>query len=582
MLRRTHVYKNQNGVALNASFNGTPVQVLDRTGFSMIAKWAEAAGGVQTFTSAAAEITDVTCLGDTGVREITTIDCVADTGVMENAVVTFPAVAGAAQADYIVISNIAGTKWAAWLDIDAAGIAPTGADFLAVPVGNRVMVSITTGQLAPAVAAAAVSALGTLAGITITDNLDGTVDFDQTLMGNATDIAPHNANDSGVGSITIATTPGVNSNLNSTYFTISSVNAVSKVQKDFFVWFNVNSEGVAPVIAGKTAVPVAIAAGAADTAVATAVKNALAALTNDFGASAPAAQVTVTNVKIGNVTDAADGMPATGFTIATLLDGVNSNLNNKYFLINSALDAVSYYVWFSSDGLGTDPALVGKTGVMVPIVVGSQADTDVAAAVDAASITGIGSSAVGAVVTFTNAADGATTNATAGTSGFTVLVTTQGVTSVINLTGDTVSMPLHGYVSGQKVAVTTSGAIPTGIPGTAYIIVVDPNTIKFASSKSNALLGSAVNISSEGTGVQTLTRQALNSTLKLQASNDFNPNINPVVAGTWSDITGSTVTMAGAGDYGWNVSDVYYAWVRLVYTWVDGDGSIDCFVCVKD
>ena len=583
MLRRTHVYKNQNAVALNASFNGNPVQVLDRTGYSMIAAWTEAAGAVQTFASAAAEVTDVTCLGDTGVREVSTIDCVAETGALEKAVVTFPAVAAAAQADYIVIPNVAGSKWAAWLDIDAAGTEPTGAEYLAVAPINRIKISVTTGQLAPAVGIAATAALvGVLTNIAVSDNGDGTLDFDQTKLGNPANIAPHNADDTGVGSITIATTPGANSNLNNTYFTISSVNAVSKVQKDFFVWFNVNGEGVAPVIAGKTAVAVALSVGAIDTAVATAVKNALHALTDDFSAAAPAALVTVSNKKIGNVTNAADGMPNTGFTILTSVAGVDSNLNNKYFLVNSALDAAQYYVWFNADGLGTDPALVGKTGVAVAVVVGSQADTDVAAAVDAAALAGIGSGAVGAVVTFTNAAAGATTDASAGTSGFTVSVTTQGVTTVLDLTAETIAVPLHGYVSGQKLAMTTSGALPTGIPATAYVIVVDLNTIKIATSKSNALAGTAVNISTEGSGVQTMTRQALNGVVKLQACNDYNPAVNPVLPGTWTDITGSAVTMAGAGSYGWNVADVYYNWVRLAYAWDAGDGVVSCDVCVKD
>jgi len=39
----------------------------------------------------------------------------------------------------------------------------------------------------------------------------------------------------------------------------------------------------------------------------------------------------------------------------------------QYFLINSAGDAVEYYVWFKVDGAGADPAVVGKTGVLVNV-----------------------------------------------------------------------------------------------------------------------------------------------------------------------------------------------------------------------
>jgi antitoxin (DNA-binding transcriptional repressor) of toxin-antitoxin stability system len=115
-----------------------------------------------------------------------------------------------------------------------------------------------------------------------------------------------------------------------------------------------------------------------------------------------------------------------------------------------------------------------------------------------------------------------------------------------------------------------------------YAIVVDDSTLQFATSLANALAGTEVNITSDGTGVHTITPAALSGSFKLQASNDYNPKINPVAAGTWSDITGSTVAAAGSGSFGWNVSDVYYAWVRLVWTFADGTGNVSATTCVKD
>jgi len=567
-----------------ASFNSTPVEVLDRNGYSIVADWTGGVTSAKNFVSGKAEITDITCVADVGAKEVTTVACLADNGAFEVGVITFPAVAALAQGDYAVISNVAGDKWAVWFDIDTSGVVPTGAAYTAITPANRVMASVATGDLAPTVAAAAVTALGTLTNLTVLDNSDGTVTFTQTKVGNPTNITPHNTDDSGAGSLTVATTPGVNSNLNNTYFTISSVNATSKAQKDFFVWFNVNSEGTAPVIAGKTAVAVALAAGAADTAVATAVKNALHALTGDFTAAAPAATVTVTNVKVGNVTNAADGVPNTGFTINTSVTGVNSNLNNKYFTIQSALDAVSYYVWFSVDGLGTDPAVAGKTAVPVALTFGSQADTDVAAALDAATIAGIGSAAVGATVTFTNAATGASTDAVDGASatGFTFSVTTQGITTQVNQTDDQATVTAHGLITGAKVALTTTGTLPAGLVATMYVIVVDASTLKFATSLANALAGTAEDITDDGSGTHTVTPAALSGIFTLQASNDYDPRVHPVAAGTWSDITGSSVVVAGSGSFGWNVSDVYYAWVRLVWTFADGTGTMSASTCVKD
>lgn len=54
-------------------------------------------------------------------------------------------------------------------------------------------------------------------------------------------------------------------------------------------------------------------------------------------------------------------------------------------------------------------------------------------------------------------------------------------------------------------------------------------------------------------------------TLKLQASLD----------GTnWDDISGASTTIAGAGNILWNVTDVMFPWVRVVFTRTSGTGSL--------
>lgn len=66
------------------------------------------------------------------------------------------------------------------------------------------------------------------------------------------------------------------------------------------------------------------------------------------------------------------------------------------------------------------------------------------------------------------------------------------------------------------------------------------------------------------------TGSSINGTFKLQASSDPVPQANvtvvPAVPMNWTDITGSPFTVNSAGSYMWNVSDVEYNWVRLVYT----------------
>lgn len=77
------------------------------------------------------------------------------------------------------------------------------------------------------------------------------------------------------------------------------------------------------------------------------------------------------------------------------------------------------------------------------------------------------------------------------------------------------------------------------------------------------------------------TNGSLGGALKLQASVDYNAvpfGVTPVT-GNWVDIANSSVTLTGAGSYIWNVSQVMYPWVRVVYTHLGGDaGSLDVFV----
>lgn len=74
-------------------------------------------------------------------------------------------------------------------------------------------------------------------------------------------------------------------------------------------------------------------------------------------------------------------------------------------------------------------------------------------------------------------------------------------------------------------------------------------------------------------------------TIKLQASNDIvqvDPsNSNPVgpdpagLVVNWSDIPSSSQAIAGAaGNFLWNQADVGYRWVRVVYTFASGTGTL--------
>lgn len=220
---------------------------------------------------------------------------------------------------------------------------------------------------------------------------------------------------------TVTTVADVAGSLNSSYFILSSINLVTKVQKNFYMWFNVNSQGVDPALPGKTAVPIAVATGASANTIATSMRTALNALTNDFIATGSSAAVIITNRAPGPVPAAANGTASTGFTFGSATLGVTSNLNNTYFFINNSVadGGTQFYVWFNVNGIGTDPILVGPTAIPVAINAG---DTSSIATATASAIQGAAAmtaSAALAVITTTNTSAGPFTPAADFDTGFT-------------------------------------------------------------------------------------------------------------------------------------------------------------------
>lgn len=125
---------------------------------------------------------------------------------------------------------------------------------------------------------------------------------------------------------------------------------------------------------------------------------------------------------IGNKTDATAGDSGLGVSIS---DGV-SNLNNQYFLLNSAVDRTEYYVWFDFNSTGVDPAIAGKTGIEVDFTLSDTYEY----------LMGRISTTIGALDDFTTEYDakvfiqtagiGVTTSTTDGNSGTTISTITEG------------------------------------------------------------------------------------------------------------------------------------------------------------
>lgn len=298
-----------------------------------------------------------------GNPEISTITTVADTGVFEVQRVTAPATAGATQADYFVLSNFAGQTAAIWLDIDAAGAAPTGAAYVAATF--KIKASIATGDTATQVAGKIVTAMSTtLPNITITDNADGTIDFTSTLFGNVAAPARHNADDSGNGSFTVATqTAGVASNLNNSYFLYDTPDNA------YLFWINVANKGSAPSVVGRTNVAVPVAASAANTTVASALNTAMDAQT-DIVSTVLSNVVTANNLEAGTVSIPVDGTAATGFTFLVTQAGITAGLNNGKFDATMTQSDPGVYVFVFDKNFGRVPevGVTAKTDNRVPRV----------------------------------------------------------------------------------------------------------------------------------------------------------------------------------------------------------------------
>lgn len=111
----------------------------------------------------------------------------------------------------------------------------------------------------------------------------------------------------------IADTAG---SLNSKFFLLAS----AYDRRLYYVWYDVNSAGVDPAVAGRTGVKISVATNATAAQVATATASALDALA-DFVATPASAIVTVTNATGGPATDTVDGSAPTGFTFLTTTQG---------------------------------------------------------------------------------------------------------------------------------------------------------------------------------------------------------------------------------------------------------------------
>ena len=153
-------------------------------------------------------------------------------------------------------------------------------------------------------------------------------------------------------------------------------------------------------------------------------------------------------------------------------------------------------------------------------------------------------------------------------------------TSDVNVTANTITEAGHGYVTGLKGQFTTTTTLPAGLSTSTdyFVIKVDADTYKVATTLNNALAGTAVDITDQGTGTHTFTPTALaGATVKLQKSNNYG---FLGASANWDDVAAATSITVDA-DIWFEVANPGYGWAKLVYTLTAGKLSSDNYVILK-
>ncbi len=135
----------------------------------------------------------------------------------------------------------------------------------------------------------------------------------------------------------------------------------------------------------------------------------------------------------------------------------------------------------------------------------------------------------------------------------------------VYLSGNNFTIASHGYLVGLKVQVSTTTTLPTGLSAMTdyYVIVVDANTVALATSQALALAGTAITITGAGSGVQTMTPQALAGTIVAQKS-DVAHSVTSYQAGSAHAFTIATPTTAASQNI--SVTTLNYYDNQAMYT----------------
>lgn len=175
----------------------------------------------------------------------------------------------------------------------------------------------------------------------------------------------------------VALVADVSGSLNSKYFTFYDAGAAN----GYYVWYNINSAGVDPAVAGLTGIQVAGATGATAATLAGATRTAINAVSGiSVVASGATNNVILTDSFPGTTTAAADGTAATGFTFSVTTAGTWGTPAISGLVITFQKN--SSVLMVKSNPSPTQPTLSGSTivsaavGDVLSFVFSSQSPAD--------------------------------------------------------------------------------------------------------------------------------------------------------------------------------------------------------------
>jgi hypothetical protein len=165
--------------------------------------------------------------------------------------------------------------------------------------------------------------------------------------------------------------------------------------------------------------------------------------------------------------------------------------------------------------------------------------------------------------------------------------TTAGKTfTTVNQTTGAATITAHGQVLGSVGQLTTTGGLPTGLSTSTnyYLIIVDANTVKFATSLANAVAGTDVALSGAGTGTQTFTpTTSAGNVIKAQFSNDgvYFTDITTTNFPSCPVATVTVSTSSGAGVL-WDLQRPAARYVNISYAPSAGQITFSVIMNVKN